>query len=229
MLLSASLEVWSSVFFRMVFRSRGYLVSLWCGLASMSASFRRLHCLFVSAHCYDKRFNDYKLNVNQKGEKGEILFSLFCCFVWFYYIICLVASSSPWCRSWGVRCLSAETACIPYSSPPPYSTAYTAGTWRKTIHTNKTLLTSRPSQPACIYSTHLFKLGLSFLCLKTFGRADVEANFSRCVCYIMYCSVNVNVKLLFWKCLSDVCTQICIPYIYTHTFLNQNTIEKQRK
>ncbi len=69
MLLSASLEVWSSVFFRMAFRSRGYLVSLWCGLASMSASFRRLHCLFVSAHCYDKRFNDYKLNLNQKGEK----------------------------------------------------------------------------------------------------------------------------------------------------------------
>lgn len=58
MLLRASLEVWSSVFFRMVFRSRGYLVSLWCGLASMSASFRRLHCLFVSAHCNDIRFDD---------------------------------------------------------------------------------------------------------------------------------------------------------------------------
>lgn len=181
MLLSASLEVWSSVFFRMAFRSRGYLVSLWWGLASMSAIFRRLHCLFVSAHCYDKRFNDYKLNLNQKGEKKCIFicfilhFILLFCLVLLlvYYIICLVASSSPWCRSWRVRCLSAVNACVPYSSPPPYSTAYTAGTWMQTIHTNKTLLTSRPedkqlyNQPVSITLPYLNYVYPK--CLKIFG------------------------------------------------------------
>lgn len=44
----------SSVFFNTDFRSRGYLVRRWCGFTNMSLSFRRLHCLCLSAHCERK-------------------------------------------------------------------------------------------------------------------------------------------------------------------------------
>lgn len=103
MLLSASLEIWSSVFFRMVFRSRGYLVSLWCGLASMSASFRRLHCLFVSAHCEDKKFNDYKLTLDYMQDMQIKIICIFTkCLHFFRFILHFILpfSSGVLLRIW---------------------------------------------------------------------------------------------------------------------------------
>lgn len=64
------------------------MVSLWCGLASMSASFRRLHCLLVSAHCEDKKFSDYKLTLDYMQD---MQIKIICILTKYLHFVCVIS------------------------------------------------------------------------------------------------------------------------------------------
>ncbi len=137
MLLMMSRVDSSSVFLRILFRRRGYLVSLWWGFATMSASFRRLHCLCVSPHCGEpdkhRKWNIYWPRKKEENSLGVCQYRQSC--------RCLKLRQEsgkdwPWRRSWRAHCPCEACACTPCSPPPPCSNGCRAETWSQTEHTH---------------------------------------------------------------------------------------------
>ena len=120
----------SSVFLRMLFSRSGYLVSLWWGFATMSASFRRLHCLCVSPHCIEPdKERKWNFLWARKSQTNQHCIGTRCTGgLW--------DENWPWRRSWRARCPWEACACTPCSPPPPCSNGCRAGTWNQTEHTN---------------------------------------------------------------------------------------------
>lgn len=123
----------SSVFLRRIFSRSGYLVSLWWGFANMSASFRRLHCLLVSAHWIESDKSRKSGIRNEEKSQG-----------WVFGqrasgIIVMVRETLPWRRSWRAHCPWEACACTPCNPPPPCNNGCRAWTWCQTepTHRNK--------------------------------------------------------------------------------------------